>query len=322
MSTKTFPDVQIIHGDCNDILRMMSKKCVDCVYLDPPFNSGRNYVLDHNSQIGFKDKWTNDDYRTFITTLIDNIIPLMKSTASLFFHISADQMFIPEVILREKFKHVTPIFWKKSRSKNNVKKKLGTAIDILFWCSNGSKRKFNLLYQPKDPYYEAHSFKNKDARGNYALGHLVTEKSKSNGYKYSFTVSDRVFNPAAGWRIRREALEKLEQDDRLHVPTKATANLYKKIYLHENPGKPCMDLWDDIYSIAQGKETRKYPTAKPIKLLERIIKMTTDEGDVVLDPMAGSGTSGQAAKQLKRKCILIDQNHDAVNIMKDRLHIQ
>jgi len=80
-----------------------------------------------------------------------------------------------------------------------------------------------------------------------------------------------------------------------------------------------MDLWDDIYSIAQGSEIRKYPTAKPTKLLERIIQMTTDEGDVVLDPMAGSGTTGEASRNLKRNCILIDQNPQSIIIMKERL---
>ena len=80
-----------------------------------------------------------------------------------------------------------------------------------------------------------------------------------------------------------------------------------------------MDLWDDIHSIAQGSQKRLYPTAKPIKLLERIVEMSTDEGDVVLDPVAGSGTTGIAARNLNRNFILIDENVDAVDVMKNRL---
>ena len=97
------------------------------------------------------------------------------------------------------------------------------------------------------------------------------------------------------------------------------SNLYKKLYKDESPGKPCMNLWDDIYSITQGKEKRLYPTAKPVQLLERIIKMTTNEGDMILDPMSGSGTTGEACKNLNRKCILIDKNEEAIEIIKLRL---
>ena len=99
---------------------------------------------------------------------------------------------------------------------------------------------------------------------------------------------------------------------------KKNSNLYKKIYLHENPRKPCTDLWDDIHSISQGKEERKYPTAKPVKLLERLIEISTDEDDYVYDPMCGSGTTAEAAYNLKRKCIVNDINSDVIEIVKSR----
>ena len=80
-----------------------------------------------------------------------------------------------------------------------------------------------------------------------------------------------------------------------------------------------MDLWDDIHSIAMGSEKRIYPTEKPEKLLERIIEMSSDEGDIVLDPVAGSGTSGVVAKRMGRNYILFDINPDAVKIAKSRI---
>ena len=175
-----------------------------------------------------------------------------------------------------------------------------------------------MVYQKRDAYYEEHSFKNKDARGNYALGHLATDNTRT-GYKYIYTINGVEFNPTNGWRISQEALDKLKVEDRLHIPKKKGAKLNKKVYLHESPGKPCLDLWDDIYALAQGNEKRKYPTAKPLKLLERIVRMSTDEGDTVLDPVAGSGTTGAACKKLGRHCIMIDKNPDAIEIIKKRL---
>jgi len=311
---------KIYLGDCYSNLKLVSDKTISTIYWDPPFNSDRNYNLSHDSQIGFGDKWDTDkDYETFIENILLVLRSKLKDNGSLFFHISSQEQFIPFCILKKYFNFVNPIYWKKCRSKNNVKNKLGAAIDVIFWCFDSKKRKFNMVTQPKDEYYLKNSFKNKDKRGNYGLGHLVTEKTKR-GYLYEITLNDTIFNPKSGWRIKKEKLEELIKDDRVHIPTKKGGNLYKKIYLHENPGKPCMDLWDDIHSIAQGSsDVRRYPTAKPVKLLERIISMTSDEGDIILDPMAGSGTTGEAAKNLNRKYILMDQNQDAIDIIKERL---
>jgi len=312
--------MNIIHNDCLLELSKLTKNSVQTIYLDPPFNSDRNYRLDANSTVGFDDTWTDEQYSEFIENVIKLCVPILKPDGSLFFHISSEEMFLPFSILQKYFKIVKPIFWKRCRSKNNIKNNLGSSIDIIFWCSQNSKRKFHMVYQPKDEYYEANSFKNKDHRGNFALGHLVCDRTRK-GYDYEFTIQGKTFHPDKGWRINKEELENLEKDDRLYIPKKSGSNLYKKIYLHENPGKPSMDLWDDIPSIAQGVEERKYPTAKPVKLIERIIDMTTDEGDLVLDPMAGSGTTGQACKNKNRNCILIDKNKDAIDIMKNRVDL-
>ena len=130
---------------------------------------------------------------------------------------------------------------------------MGSVVDIIWKCNKISNPKFNLVYQDKDENYLKNSFKNKDKRGNYSLGHLVTENTKK-GYIYTITIQNKIFNPDSGWRIKQDVLEKLIQQDRVHIPKKKGGKLYKKIYLHENRGKPCTDLWDDIHSISQGNE--------------------------------------------------------------------
>ena len=310
--------MDIRFGDCLSLIPNLEDKSIQTIYIDPPFNSGRNYKLESDSVIGFEDKWTDEKYKEFIESLIDKCIPKLKKDGSLFFHISSEQMWIPEQILRKKFKFVRPIFWKRCRSKNNIKKTLGASIDIIFWCYHTDKRKFNMVYQALDEYYSEHSFTNKDDRGHFALGHIVPDRTRT-GHKYSFTIEGKTFNPSRGWRISKEELQNLADQNRLYVPKTAKANLYKKIYKEESLGKPSLDLWDDIPSIAMGNETRNYPTAKPIKLLERIIMMTTDKNDIILDQCSGSGTTGVASKTLERQCILIDSNPQAIEIMKLRL---
>ena len=314
MVYKLTDNIDFYNGDAIDInitIKFMM------IYFDPPFNSDRDYKLSHDSNIGFSDKWSDSSYYDFISVHIDKLYKMLEENGTLFFHISSSCMFIPERILRNKFKFVEPIFWKKCRSKNNVKTKLGSVVDIIWKCNKISNSKFNLVYQEKDEKYLKNSFNNKDYRGNYSLGHLVTENTKQ-GYLYEFKFNHNIYNPPSGWRIKKSELHKLVDDDRIHYPKKKSGKLYKKIYLQENPGKPCSDLWDDIHSISQGSEIRKYPTAKPIKLLERLIQISTDSNDYVYDPMCGSGTTAEACRNLNRKCIINDLNSNALNIIKSR----
>lgn len=304
-------------GSCNDYVKTLADKSAQMIYLDPPFNSDRNYTMSVDSSVGFGDKWDDASYEKFIDETIIELKRVLKLDGTLYFHISAACMLIPQMVLSKHFKIVTPIFWKKCRSKNNVKNKLGATIDVIFKCNFKEKAKFNVVLQEKDPTYLKNSFKNSDERGNYSLGHLVTEKTKK-GYNYEFSSNGFEFNPPSGWRIAKPELEKLEKDNRLHFPKKPGGNLYKKIYLSENPGKPCTDLWDDIHSISQGSEGRKYPTAKPVKLLERLVEISTDKGDLVLDPMCGSGTTGSACVNLERICLLNDMNNEVIDIVKSR----
>ena len=105
------------------------------IYFDPPFNSDRDYKLNSESEVGFADKWTDDDYENFIKINIDKLYDMLEQNETLFFHITSTCMYIPERVLRKKFKFVEPIFWKKCRSKNNVKTKLGSVMDIIWKCN-------------------------------------------------------------------------------------------------------------------------------------------------------------------------------------------
>jgi DNA modification methylase len=314
-------------GDSRELLKQLEKLSVDAVYFDPPFNSNRKYRLtSSDDSIGFDDIFKSDDeYVKLVEPMVKECARVLKKDGSFFFHISADQMLIPQMICSKFFSRVQPIFWKRSRSKNNVKTKLGACTDVIFWCSHVAKPKFNMVYQPLDSYYAENSYKNKDTRGNYALGHVcytrtqAPDKSKSDRY-YSIVHKGKTYSPTYGWRMSLDDLEALIKDDRIHFPkNKKNANPYKKIYAHESKGKPSTDYWDDLHSIAMGSEERVYPTQKPVSLMRRIIEMSTNVGDTILDPVAGAGTTGVAASQLGRNYILFDISEDAIEASKRRI---
>lgn len=313
---------QVIHEDCLVAMKDLPDDNIQSIYFDPPFNLKRDFSFSPDDDIGFSDKWESDeDYEKMIEPIVIQAKRVLKSDGSFFYHISSREMFIPLSICNRHFKFVRPIYWQRSRSKNNVRHQLGAVVDVILWCSK-TKPKYNPVYQSLDEKYLRNSYKNKDKRGLYALGHLVNTapyKTKNKNRFYKIEVNDKTFNPKNGWRLSKEKLEELLADEMIHVPKLGKANLYKKVYLHESKGKLATDLWDDIHSIAQGAEKRQYPTQKPEKLLERIILMSSNEGDIILDPMCGSGTTGVVAVKNNRKVILIDKNKDAFDIAVKRI---
>ena len=84
-------------------------------------------------------------------------------------------------------------------------------------------------------------------------------------------------------------------------------------------GKTPTDVWWHTIVSPTGKEKTGYPTQKPVRILERIVRVHSEPGDLVVDPFAGSGTTGEAAARLGRDYLLVDQNPDAVRVMRERL---
>ena len=151
-----------------------------------------------------------------------------------------------------------------------------------------------------------------EAVGNYALAKVTGEKSRPCArFEY------KGYNPQYGFRITKEKLEELDAQERLHY---GTNNIYKKIYSHESKGVPVQNLWDDVYFISRSEQNkRKYPTQKPLKLLERIIKSSCPVDGWVLDPFCGSGTTSISAFNTNRNCITTDVNPDAIRIAQESI---
>ncbi len=293
-----------------------------CIYLDPPYASGRDYKFaDKDENAAFTDKFTPENYKDWLSKLIALCKKRLSKDGTLWFHIAAEYSFIPEQVLHAEFKEVEKNFWKKSHGKNTVKNKMGAVIDIIFRCYNSTPI-FNLQYVPLDAYYFENSYRNKDEKGLYALGSLRFDKTRS-GNNYEITNDGITYKAPYGWKIKKEEMERLIAEKRIHfVPPndKREGNLYKKLYKSECKGKPLSNLWDDIsYITRTQQDPRTYPTQKPLKLLQRIISISTNMGDLVLDPTAGSGTTGVACKSLGRNCNLIDINADAKKIFELRI---
>jgi DNA modification methylase len=299
-----------------DILNFTTANKFDLIYLDPPYETNRTFTVNSlDDDTGFDDVWEEDKYVEWVDKLVVHLSPMLTPNGTLVFHISSENSFIAEGILRKHFKKIQKIYWKRCHGKNTVKNKLGEMMDVLFACSNNNNI-FNMMYIPIDDN-SVWAFKNKDDRGEYSLGALKHDRTRV-GHLYSIVNNGVTYQNKYGWKQKKEDVEKLIEENRIHfVPSQQ--NMYVKIYKHEHKGVPLSNLWNDIHSITRtSKDPRLYPTQKPQKLLERIIKIYSNENSYVLDPVCGSGTTGFVADKLNRKCILCDINKDTLDVIVKR----
>ena len=119
------------------------------------------------------------------------------------------------------------------------------------------------------------------------------------------------------WAFSRKNMDKMLSEGRIEF-RKTGMPVFKR-YLDEQPGVPQQDIWTDIRLHAGSKERLGYPTQKPLALLERIVTASSNEGDLVLDPFCGCGTTIEAAERLKRRWIGIDITYLAVDLIEKRL---
>ncbi len=127
-------------------------------------------------------------------------------------------------------------------------------------------------------------------------------------------------SPPTGWSVSREIMEAWDREGKLLIPADKSKRIRRKIYLDEYLGQPVQNLWTDVFVInSQAREFLDYPTQKPEALLERVIKASSKEGDLVADFFCGSGTTAAVAERLGRKWIATDLGKFAIHTTRKRL---
>jgi adenine-specific DNA-methyltransferase len=307
-------EIKILQQSAEEIIEI--DQTFDLIYMDPPFGLQRDFTMqeEDGQKKGFSDNWNSfDDYIDWYANVINNCFNKLNKDGWMYCHNNfiGNALVLSKIDSKIRDSFYTNISWKRSGPKNNLKNGWGNIVDSIMVFQKG-KPYFEIEYTSLDPVYALNSFKNKDEVGYYALAKVSGEKSRPCArYEY------KGYNPQYGFRITREKLEALDEQGLLHY---GDNNIYKKIYSHESKGVPVQNLWDDVYFISRSESNkRKYPTQKPLKLLERIIKSSSPVNGWVLDPFCGSGTTAIAAFGLKRNCITLDVNPDAIRIAQESI---
>lgn len=327
--------LDIFQKDCLDFLADYDGPKFDLIYLDPPYFLSREFSLEAASnKLSFKGDWKDQEvhslaesiagatkneslvkYLSWLYPRIELMHKHLSETGSFFLHIGTREAPYTNVLLDEIFgmkNWRSTITWQRSHPHNNMSKSLGNVSDFIFYYSKSNDYTFNLLHTPHDEVYLSNSFSNEDENGPYALAPVIQERSRK-GHFYEY----KGVTPPFGWRVRKESLENLDKEGRIHW---GSNRAYKKVYLHEAKGAALQNIWSDIYNITRTEvDRRKYPTQKPLKLLERIIELASNEGDLVYDPFCGSGTTLVAAAKLKRRLVGNDISAEAVKLTTKRV---
>lgn len=273
--------------------------------------------------VAFKTFLFNTDMMAYLAMMAPRLIELrrvLKPTGSIYLHcdptashylkILMDAVFGPQFFRNE-------ITWKRTTAHSDGKqgrKAFGNVTDIILFYGKGIDNLFNHQHAEYSPDH-IRKYSNRDADGRlYMLDNITGPGGASKG-----NPSYEVMGVTKFWRYSREKMAKLIEEGRVIQPAPGKVPRYKR-YFDEMPGVPLQNLWDDIFPInSQAQERLGYPTQKPEALLERIIKASSNEGDLVLDPFCGCGTTIQVAQRLNRRWIGIDITHLAIGLIKKRL---
>ncbi|MCL4362399.1 site-specific DNA-methyltransferase [Candidatus Parvarchaeota archaeon] len=311
----------IYEGDNLKVLRKFPDKSVDLIYADPPFFSNQHYVVHGEDGLReFTDKWKGgiDSYIVWIKERMIECRRILKDTGSIYLHCDYHANGYLRVIMDQVFgiKNMrNEIVWKRTYAHGGGTKGFSRVHDTILFYSKTDQFKFNKQYNPYSKEYVKGFFKKSDSDGRrYQLVIATGPGETKNDYEW------KGKKPPKGrhWAYNKTRMEELEKEGRLVYSKNGIPRV--KQYIDEKPGTLISDIWNDIDVIhSLSKERQKYPTQKPLPLLERIISSSSDEGDIVLDPFCGCGTTLVAAQKLKRKWIGIDINSVACSLMKKRM---
>ncbi len=383
---------RLYYGDNLEILRnreYFPDECVDLIYLDPPFNSNRNYNVLFKSEAGadseaqitaFEDTWhwgetAEDTYRDLITvapekvsTAIEALLNLidrnqmmaylvmmtarlvelrrvLKPTGSLYLHCDPTASHYLKIVLDAIFgvqSFRNEITWQRTGAHDLGAKQWPSVSDVILMYSKSEDWAWNRAYADINGGERIKGFPHVDERGAYATRDMTGGKAGGAEAYQAW----RGRNPSSGraWALPgyhrfpewfqellpsvedwvslgiHAKMDLLDSLGVIHWPAKDDGMPRLKYYFDDSQGILIGDTWTDIPPIgAHAKERLGYPTQKPEALLERIIRASSNKGDLVLDPFCGCGTAIAAAHKLGRKWIGIDITHLSIALQKYRL---
>lgn len=278
---------------------------VKLIYIDPPYNTG-------NDSFKYNDRFNRSTWLTFMENRLQVAKEILSDDGFIFIQCDDNESAYLKILCDSIFgkeNYRNSIYWHRTYAGKTVKSKLPWNTDtILFY----SKRESSLLepYTAELSTADIKSYNKDDFDGRGKYNTVSLQKTSSPGpqttYDYIDNTGKKWICPEKGWRMNKEKLKALENDNRLYITDKT---IREKYYLKERKeiGKQIDNFWHDIGNLNRVSDVAFIDGQKTEKLMQRIISLASKENDIVLDFHLGSGTSAAVAHKMGRRYIGIEQ---------------
>lgn len=265
---------------------------INLIYIDPPFNTGRNFnTLDN--KFAYKDKFEGiEDYMNMIHPRLIMMHKLLSNTGCIYIHCdyrvnSYLRVLMDGIFGRDHFRN--EIIWLKDAA---------------------GKGQISKIRYPRE--YDSILYYSKSDKGHHNVQYMPLNKDQIKTYRFKDQGTGRDYKVARVGMYSKHSINRMYKQNLIHVSKGGKE--YKKYYLDES-NAIVGSIWTDIYGFgkaSRSKERVDYPTQKPESLLERIINTSSKEKDIVADFFCGSGTTPVVAERLNRKWIACDIGKQAI----------
>lgn len=321
LSEDTITDNLIIKG--NNLLALHSLKeeftgKVKLIYIDPPYNTG-------NDSFAYNDNFNHSSWLTFMKNRLEIARELLKEDGAIFVQCDDNEqaylkLLMDDVFGRENF--ISTIVWKRKRGRDNSARWFSKAHEyFLVFAKQKSILNFNLIELDEETKLQYKNPDN-DKRGKWRML-ACWARGTQGGVQYDFTTKEGYFFSERLWLFSKENLKKLDQEDKLVI---RGDNIYRKLFINEHKGQVLESIWTDASNAANAADEIKnlfgsivFSTPKPEPFMQRIIKLSTSESDIVLDYHLGSGTTAAVAHKMNRQYIGVEQMDYINTVTVERL---
>ena len=321
LSEDTITDNLIIKG--NNLLALHSLKeeftgKVKLIYIDPPYNTG-------NDSFAYNDNFNHSSWLTFMKNRLEITRGLLKEDGAIFVQCDDNEqaylkLLMDDVFGRENF--ISTIVWKRKRGRDNSARWFSKAHEyFLVFAKQKSILNFNLIELDEETKLQYKNPDN-DKRGKWRML-ACWARGTQGGVQYDFTTKEGHFFSERLWLFSKENLKKLDQEDKLVI---RGDNIYRKLFINEHKGQVLESIWTDASNAANAADEIKslfgsivFSTPKPEPFMQRIIKLSTSESDIVLDYHLGSGTTAAVAHKMNRQYIGVEQMDYINTVTVERL---
>jgi adenine-specific DNA-methyltransferase len=299
-------DNRLIFGDNLLALKALEAEFtgkVKCVFIDPPYNTGSAFTH-------YDDGLEHSIWLSMMRDRLEIIRKLLSEDGFIFAQIDNNEMAYLKVLMDEIFgrsNFVNDIIWKRRGGSANPNNRLNNVTDFILWYSKSSSYQIYPIFSKDDDNtqeYIQKRFVCSDSDGRLYRKSPIQSPNPRPTLMYEYK---GYKSPNNGWSISKELMEEWDKLGKLDFPQDKNKAINRKAYLDEYPGQPVSNHWTDITVInPMSRERLNFDGQKPEALIQRVITLTTQPGDLVLDSFAGSGTTGAVAHKMGRRWIQIE----------------